>query len=257
MSAPRRWLETEQTSSEALDLLRAGRPPRSMDDTVRRRSRQRVAGLATLPAVAGALAGWPQLALGALVGAASTVAVMSALSAASQPAPTSSSGGAVPNTSTIAGPPSTSAAGPAARAPLPAPASQQPDASGDATPTLAGSTRGPVVGTKPVASESPRPTPPVEGLQAEIALLEEARRKLAPDPAQAQRLLLEHEQRFAGGQLRIEREFLLIDALVRLGRRSEAEARARVLEGQAPRSLYGERLDQILGGSGSSNKTRD
>jgi hypothetical protein len=183
------------------------------------------------------------LALSALAGAAGTVAVMSVLSAITpQPAPTASSGRTAPNAST-------SAAGPAQRSSLPARTSQQPDSSGDATPTPASSARSLVVSSKPVASESPRLAAPAEGLQQEIELLEEARRNLAPDPARAERLLLDHEQRVAGGQLRIEREFLLIDALVRLGRRSEAEARAKVLEGQTPKSLYGQRLDQILGGS--------
>jgi hypothetical protein len=221
-----------------------------MDAAVRRRSRQRIASLALLP-VAGALAAWPQLALGALVGAAGTVAVMSALSTVPSqpgPGPTSSAGGGLPHTST-------GSAGRAPRAALPAPASEHTDSSGDSKPTPAGSTQRPFVGNKPVASDSP--TPPVEGLQQEIELLEEARRKLAPDPTQARRLLLEHERRFAGGQLRIEREFLLIDALVRLGRRPEAEARARVLEGQAPKSLYGQRLEQILGRSGSTKKKQD
>jgi hypothetical protein len=60
-------------------------------------------------------------------------------------------------------------------------------------------------------------------------------------------VLLDHEQRFPSGHLRIERELLLVDALVRLGRRPEAEARAASLERQNPNSLYNERLDQILG----------
>lgn len=238
MSAPRRWLETEEAASEALELLRAGRPPRRLDDAVRGRSRRRVAGLAMLPAAAGALASWPQLALGALVGAASTVAVMSVLSAvASQPTPSASA--------------STSAARPAqerVHLPTPAAVSVPSDSTSDVAPAPAASARRPVAGTKPAtASESPPSAPPVEGLQQEIQLLEEARRKLASEPAQALRVLLEHERRFAGGQLRLEREFLLIDALVRLGRRSEADTRARALRGQAPKSLYGERLDQILG----------
>jgi hypothetical protein len=205
-----------------------------------------------LPAAAGMLASWPQLALGALVGAAGTVAVMSVLSAvASPPAPASS---------TSAAPVSVSAPRPAAEpallpAPTPTPANTQADASSDAPPT--GSVRRSSPSSAPVASESPVPTPAADGLQQEIQLLEAARRQLSSDPGQAQRVLLEHERRFAGGQLRIEREFLLIDALVRLGRRGEAEARARVLEGQAPTSLYGERLDQILGRSGAGKKARD
>jgi hypothetical protein len=78
-------------------------------------------------------------------------------------------------------------------------------------------------------------------------LLEQARRDLAASPSAARRALLDHELRFPSGHLRIERELLLVDALLRLGRRPEAEARAELLERQNPNSLYRERLDQILG----------
>jgi len=84
-------------------------------------------------------------------------------------------------------------------------------------------------------------------LDQELALLEEARRLLATDAVGAFRVLQAHEARFVGGQLRIEREFLAVATLVRLGRVQEAEARARALEVQAPRTIYGERLDRILG----------
>jgi hypothetical protein len=84
-------------------------------------------------------------------------------------------------------------------------------------------------------------------LDREIALLEAARNTLAASPHAALSALRDHELRFPAGQLRIEREFLIVDALMRLGRRPEAEARAQALERQAPKSLYGERLDRILG----------
>jgi hypothetical protein len=91
---------------------------------------------------------------------------------------------------------------------------------------------------------------PVENqLDQEISLLETARGKLPSAPHAALSALRDHELRFPAGQLRIEREFLIVDALARLGRRPEAEARARALERQAPKSLYGERLDRILGTS--------
>jgi hypothetical protein len=240
MSAPRRWLESEEASSEALELLRAGRPPRSMDEAVRRRSRRRVAGLATLPAAAGALAAWPQLALGALVGVTGTVAVMTALSVGGTPAET--------NTSTA--PPAVVRAAPAPT-PVPTPVSSASPTDDDAAPRLAApaGTRRVTSGPQATMSEAPRPVAVAEGLQQEIQLLEEARSKLAADPASAERALLEHERRFPAGQLRVEREFLMIDSLVRLGRRGQAEQRARALQGQAPKSLYGERLEQILGHS--------
>ena len=86
-----------------------------------------------------------------------------------------------------------------------------------------------------------------DALQQEIRLLEQARSDLASSPGAARRALLDHELRFPSGHLRIERELLLVDALVRLGRRPEAEARAESLARQNPNSLYRERLDQILG----------
>jgi hypothetical protein len=250
MSAPRRWLETEQADSESLELLRAGQPPLRMDDAVRRRSRRRIAGLTMLPAAAGALASWPQLALGALVGAVSTVAVMSALSPVAPPL-------AVPSTSANTGQPRP--ATDRAHLPTPLPATTQVDSSQDAAPapTTPGGTRRLVGGASTDASQSPQPLPPVDGLQQELQVLEEARRQVSSNPAEAERLLLEHERRFHSGQLRVEREFLLIDALVRLGRQSEAETRARVLEGQAPKSLYRQRLDQILGRPASEKKPSD
>lgn len=238
MSVPKRWLETGQASDEALELLRAGRPAQPMGEAVRRRSRRRVAGLAMLPAAAAALASWPQLALGALVGMVGTVAVMSAFSTLSAPP---------------AAAPSTLPAHPSA--PPPVRASAQPPTSVDreiesndaALPVPTTSARRPPASPLQITSGSPGPAPRADGLQQEIELLEQARRALSSDPARAERMLREYEARFAGGQLQSERELLLIDALVRLGRRSEAEARARVLRHQAPTSLYGERLEQILG----------
>lgn len=247
MNAPKRWLETEDGPAEALELLRAGRPPRRMDDAVRRRSRRRVAGLAMLPAAAGVLASWPQLALGALVGSVSTVAVMSALSAITAHPPATPSGSSRS--------PSPSAPGPARDGTRPDARVDTPtESSNDAAAAPSGSARRVAASPPPAVSASPEPAPRGEGLQQEIQLLEEARRKVASNPAQAERVLLEHEARFVDGQLRIERELLLIDALVRLGRRSEAEARARVLRGRAPTSLYGERLEQILGRPDSGNE---
>ena len=76
--------------------------------------------------------------------------------------------------------------------------------------------------------------------------METARSKLGSSPSAALSALRDHELRFPAGQLRIEREFLIVDVLVRLGRHPEAETRARSLAQQAPQSLYGERLERIL-----------
>jgi hypothetical protein len=166
-----------------------------------------------------------------------TLAVMSALSAITAHPPATPS----------ASPPSPSAPRPARDGTAPAtPVSAPIEPSNDDVAAPLGRAPRVVTSLPPAVSAAPEPAPRVEGLQQEIQLLEEARRKVASDPAQAERVLLEHEARFGNGQLRIERELLLIDAWVRLGRRDEAEARARVLRAGAPTSLYGERLEQIL-----------
>jgi RNA polymerase sigma-70 factor (ECF subfamily) len=81
----------------------------------------------------------------------------------------------------------------------------------------------------------------------EARLLEQARSSLAPRPAFALERLAEHARDFPDGTLAVERELLAVDALVRLGRRTEAESRAAALRRRAPGSLYAERLEQILG----------
>jgi hypothetical protein len=234
MSTPKRWLETEQASAEVLALLREARPPTPLDAAARARSVRRVAALGLTPAVAAAASvSWSQIALGAALGMVGTLATIGAAQVLFEhDEPASSVVGAASARSAAV----TSAAAPPREAPPIAP-------SGSAT----------------VAPLAPRPaprsaTPPPSALPAEnqldqeIALLDQARAKLGRSPHLALSALRDHELRFPAGQLRIEREFLIVDALVRLGRRPEAKARAQALERQAPKSLYGERLDRILGG---------
>ena len=243
MTAPKRWLESEHTSAEALELLRAGRAPLRLDEAARGRSRRRVAALAALPVAAGVLVSLPQIALGAVVGALGTVALLSAadvwVRSKAEPAPSSSASIVAPFAPSRAHPPASPlptqvlTTSPTSETP-PAPAG--PEASAPARRTLSDS---PATSNAPEAAQNE--------LEQEIALLEKARRKLALEPHGALSMLREHERLFPSGQLRIEREFLSIDALVRLGRRGEAESRAKALELQAPQSLYGERLNRILG----------
>jgi hypothetical protein len=67
------------------------------------------------------------------------------------------------------------------------------------------------------------------------------------DPGGALALLSAHERAFPRGGLVLERELLAVDALLRLGRRADAEARARSLRARAPGSLYTRRLEHLLG----------
>ena len=84
-------------------------------------------------------------------------------------------------------------------------------------------------------------------LAREARLLESARVLLSTDAVSALVLLGRHEKEFPNGGLEIERQLLTVDALVRLGRKSEAEARARTLRGRAPGNLYEQRLERLLG----------
>lgn len=83
--------------------------------------------------------------------------------------------------------------------------------------------------------------------EAELALIREAQDALRASPARALSLTDEHRRRFGDGTLAQEREVVAIDALVRLGRRVEARARAAELHRRWPRSAHGRRVDVLVG----------
>jgi hypothetical protein len=89
------------------------------------------------------------------------------------------------------------------------------------------------------------------GLSMELALLESARAELERRPGASLSLLARHEREFPRGALALEREFLKVSALIRLGRRGEAEAHASALRARSPGSLYERRLDALLGDAGA------
>src|SRR5689334_6024222 len=84
MNAPRRWLESDETSAEVAGLLAAGRAPRSMTADEQARAARTVARMTLLPASLAVLVwglktgvrrwGW-MLAGGGAIGAAVVVAV--------------------------------------------------------------------------------------------------------------------------------------------------------------------------------------
>ena len=85
-----------------------------------------------------------------------------------------------------------------------------------------------------------------ESVAAEAKLLESARSFLGDSPALALELTEQHRRLHPAAQLSAEREFIAIEALLRLGRRQEAERRAAPRLEQAPDSLYARRLRQLL-----------
>jgi hypothetical protein len=72
-------------------------------------------------------------------------------------------------------------------------------------------------------------TPRAPTLTEELTLLRNARAALRESPAQAVEVLREGAARFPGGQMRDDREALLIEALLRAGRRDDAASRLRAL----------------------------
>jgi hypothetical protein len=101
----------------------------------------------------------------------------------------------------------------------------------------------------PALTPAPKPSAsPEDSLKGEAELLNKAHRALATDPSTALAIAREHAKRYPRGQLAAERELLLVQALVKLGRRSEAEARGRELREAAPNNIYEERLDTVLRG---------
>jgi hypothetical protein len=83
-------------------------------------------------------------------------------------------------------------------------------------------------------------------LANELRLLDDARRRLEREPLHALREIERHTAEFPYGALSAERELMAVDALLRLGRRSDAEQRARVLLQRYPGSMYKDRVRSLL-----------
>ena len=106
--------------------------------------------------------------------------------------------------------------------------------------------------TRPGPTEE-RPAPvraePPATARPELELLTEAQDALARDPRRALALATDHARSYPNGMLAQEREVLAIDALLRLGRRAEAERRATAFGTRWPRSAQGRRITTLLAGA--------
>ncbi len=226
MSDPQRWLESDGAAPEVLDLLRSARPARALDSATRLRSKRRIARALAVPAVAGAFFWLQPAALGAALGAAVTGAVIAARVATSDS----------PHTSDLRAAPVLET-----RARLVAPMPPQPSRreAHESTPA-------PTVAAEAKQASAPRAESRQDTLEREARMLERARALLPTDARAALATLNRHQSEFPRGALAIERDLLSVDALLRLGQRSEAEARARALRGNAPGSLYDARLNELL-----------
>ena len=84
-------------------------------------------------------------------------------------------------------------------------------------------------------------------IPSEVDLIRRAQAAVASDPTAALRLADEHRRLYPGGGLAQEREVIAIDALTRLGRTTEARARAKRFVAAWPDSTHLARLEKILG----------
>jgi hypothetical protein len=87
---------------------------------------------------------------------------------------------------------------------------------------------------------------PTQSGETELSLLRRAQQALATDPNQALALGSLHAERFPNGLLAQERDVITIDALFRLGRRDEANARARAFLLRYPGSAHAWRVNELL-----------
>jgi hypothetical protein len=220
MAEPRRWLDDGAAPKAAVDLLRTLEAPKAPAPAVRSALGRQLAGLVAAGATPAAAAiGWTKITLvsvavaGAGAGAAWTLSHRSP-TAAAVPHPVSP-----------------------VDMPLPSILPEEVTESDPSTPAETASAR-------PV--DRPRAVEPRDRLAEEEAILEEARKTLAQDPARALTLLRRHQSRFAHGELTAERMYLNVDCLLRLGKRDAAKREADALVERYPNSAYARRAPLLF-----------
>jgi hypothetical protein len=217
---PRRIREVGSDAPEELrELFRSARKPAPLSPAAQAMLSSRVTAMAAAP-VSG-LVRWLPWLLGGAVAVAGAAAVRTRVPEPLPRAPSAFS--AAPPTPVAPVPPPEPAL-----APVPAVPSARAEAA------------------RQPASLAPTRGEAQDALVGEARLLNEAHQALANNPKKAFLLAQDHERRYPRGQLAAERELIQIQALVKLGRQREAEARGRALRRTAPNSIYDQRLDEIL-----------
>jgi len=257
MKEPRRWLDDPGTTSELRDLLTSATAPPPLPPALDVQLAEYAATLAAQGVLAkvGGLSLWQKLVLFAggssksvvlisLFGIAGAVAVGAYVSHPSS-APVSHAGPTHPQAPVQAPelrPTPVSAPASPASSPQPAPSSATLGVSGAERPRQLGS-----------AARDPELAPSEEvasanesSIVAEAKLLSTARSFLDDSPALALAVTEQHRQKYPLGQLSAEREFVAIEALLRLSRRTEAERRAAPLLAAGHDGLYTRRLRTLL-----------
>lgn len=97
------------------------------------------------------------------------------------------------------------------------------------------------IATKPSANALPADP------EGEVKLLGAAQDALRSDPAKALALCNEHAKKYPGGNVAQEREVIAIEALMKMGNRPAAKARADRFNAAYPGSSHARRIATILG----------
>jgi hypothetical protein len=97
------------------------------------------------------------------------------------------------------------------------------------------------------------PPPTVASSATELAMLRAAEDAVRTDPRSALQLADDHAARFPNGMLVQESEVIAIEALVRLGMRDEARARAQKLLRDFPGTAHRVRVEALVGDAPSDS----
>jgi hypothetical protein len=236
MGDPRRWLHDDGASRAAVDLLRALEPPKAAPAATRAALGQQLAGMvaaSATPIAAGI--GWTKILVFSLAvaGIGTGAAVWTRSDRTPMPAG--------PSPTDVARDPATSV-GPSSTG------SESPD---EPPPSPAEATAArPVDRPRAANAGNPPSAEPRDRLAEEEAILEEARKTVAQDPARALTLLRRHQSRFPNGELTAERMYLNVDCLSRLGKRDAAKREADALIQRYPNSAYARRAPLLLAAPG-------
>ncbi|HEX3594229.1 MAG TPA: hypothetical protein VHU80_03980 [Polyangiaceae bacterium] len=107
--------------------------------------------------------------------------------------------------------------------------------------------RGSSGGTSERPSQADLPASDVDGPEAETALLGRAHQALASNPSRALELTREHGREYPNGVLGQESDLMAIEALVALGRTTEARSAAGTFRARYPSSAHLRRINRLLG----------
>ena len=103
----------------------------------------------------------------------------------------------------------------------------------------------PQASVAPASPRAPAASAAIAG-PSEMSVLKEAQDALASDPARSLELTKTHERAFPRGGFAEEREVIRIDALMRLGRSTDARERAKAFYVRFPDSAHRARIEALL-----------